>query len=430
MQTFKTYQADKLADSIGINTHFGWYDSSNYKNQSALVARLKESGIRYFRDSLINDTSIFRVWRDLYDTDGIRMMMIAGQDVSPVSEAVRQITTNYNPDHIWSIEGHNEPPLAVAAYDHIRALSGALEVRDGWAAKAILGPSFNTPQQVQQLGGRNLDGVIDYLNIHPYPSNGAPEFNGLDVTLKYAGVVAPSLRAVSTENGYHTKLSKTDGHLPVSGGTRAIYTPRLLVDAFMRGVKKTVLYELMRNDAPWAVGGYENRFGLIREDGSITSTFSAVKDLIRMTEDPGEDFEVEPLVVQCDNDQIRGVVLERRDGIYQFLYWNPVDFLKDDPSPIQVNITFARNVTFGGLPVPAGTPMRLTVGPEVRVAAITVDKEMPVEEPSDPLDDLSEIQKMTLNALEDVGMEGSVGWSHDGYLYNLTMQPDRRLDLL
>src|SRR3954454_24156487 len=44
--------ARSFGDSVGVNTHIGWSDTPGYANFDAVLARLRELGVRYVRDGI------------------------------------------------------------------------------------------------------------------------------------------------------------------------------------------------------------------------------------------------------------------------------------------------------------------------------------------------------------------------------------------
>ena len=44
--------ARAFGDSIGVNTHIGWYDTAGYGDFDPIESRLRELGVRYVRDGL------------------------------------------------------------------------------------------------------------------------------------------------------------------------------------------------------------------------------------------------------------------------------------------------------------------------------------------------------------------------------------------
>ena len=69
---------------------------------------------------------------------------------------------------------------------------------------------------------------------------------------------------MATETGYHT-LARP-GRAGVSEAAAAIYIPRLLLNNFAAGVKRTFLYELL--DEGMSPHDNEQHWGLVRYDGA------------------------------------------------------------------------------------------------------------------------------------------------------------------
>jgi hypothetical protein len=151
----------------------------------------------------------------------------------------------------------------------------------------VVGPSF-------ALGNRNLVGDVSawltYGNMHSYPGNQHPEWSlhpgpAGGGEFQRAAINSGAKPVMATETGYHNATAVSSGHMPVAENASAVYIPRLLLDYYARGVKRTFLYELI--DQGTGTRNKEGRFGLLSHDLSEKPAFRAMQRLIGLLGDHG-----------------------------------------------------------------------------------------------------------------------------------------------
>jgi hypothetical protein len=107
------------------------------------------------------------------------------------------------------------------------------------ASKPVLGPNFahGTEAQVGDLGQ-----WADFGTFHPYPGDSMPGDTQInqnlsslrDICMQYVG----DKPCYATETGYHTQINGGGGgNKGVNAHVQAIYTPRLLMESWIRGIK-------------------------------------------------------------------------------------------------------------------------------------------------------------------------------------------------
>ena len=82
----------------------------------------------------------------------------------------------------------------------------------------------------------------------------------------------------------------TNGHLPVPEDVAGVYTPRVLLDHYLRGEKRVYTYELVDEFDDPGLTDPEAHFGLLHRDFTPKPAFSAMKNLLGLLNDPGPAF--------------------------------------------------------------------------------------------------------------------------------------------
>ncbi|HEY9248731.1 MAG TPA: hypothetical protein VIO38_06350, partial [Rariglobus sp.] len=338
--------ADSLVDSIGVATHFNFYDSMYCTRGEQVQTLLGELGVRVIRDAL--DPRQERLWEQY----GIRIIALNDDPHVPWEDALR----------LWK---EQKPRIA--------AIEGPNEVNGGWAKlnKTYQGKSWpGGPRLFQEDLRRSLkndpdlkdiplialstaykgDGValtpltaFDYANTHSYPAGAMPS-TSLDFRdpflLLGADAVLPPL--VATETGYHTCLGNDKviaGNQPgLSHAAHRKYTPRLIAEYFNAGFHWTVLYEFGAGRPGKAEQeDPEAAFGLLMPDATPKPAYFALKDLIAILSESKWDTEnrrwIKPGVaapraltfaLRDAPSTVHHTLLQRGNGAFVLLLWNEV----------------------------------------------------------------------------------------------------------
>jgi hypothetical protein len=322
--------ARSFGDSVGVNTHIGWEDTPAYANFDAVLARLRELGVRYVRDGICPTCVewISRLRR--LGAAGIKVNLVAGNLSDPASKMQENLNAMRDklPGAVSSIEAPNEPDQTGdaqwAAKEQIYQplLYSRVNSDPKLRQLPVLGPALVYPDSWAELG--NLTPYLDRGNMHPYPGGGTPLHNLADL-LPRAHIVSGSKPIVATEAGYHSDLNTTSGHYGTSERAIGIYMPRLALEGFRMGLERTYVYQLAD---PWTnVSGFENKFGLLRPDLSPKPAFLALRNLLRAVDadsapvsDPGG------LRFSLDGAQpdVRKLLLRSANGSYALVLWREV----------------------------------------------------------------------------------------------------------
>jgi hypothetical protein len=358
--------ASEFLDSVGVVTHFNYVDTA-YANRDVLLSRLKELRVRHVRDA-VPGPGAPNLAAGLQGAAargiGINVAVAyAGEDLpAALASGKRQLQSS-----IVSVEGPNEPdsrggdawvaPLR-SYLPQLRTVSAQILGR----STPVIGPSFIDSASRDHIAG--LATAYDASNIHPYPGGQPPETNVVDEVQK-ARSTEPSLPVIATETGYHDALSATSGQPPVPEDVAGTYVPRLALEYFRVGVRRTFLYELADEKPDPEGKSPENRFGLVRNDLSPKPAFTALSRLLRAVgTSPGSAARGRrpDVGVHGGGTYIRHLLLERSDGSAVLALWRPVSLwdpanhTKRTPLPVTVRVEFSSVPHALVLSRPSGAP--------------------------------------------------------------------------
>jgi hypothetical protein len=328
LQEFTPAPAAAFADSVGVNVHMSYAESA-YADPR-IAERVREVGVRHVRDGL--ELGRPDQWARLLELArvGARSTLILGDPREGDIPALLATLRNDVRPAVEAVEGPNEydasgdPRWAEALRRYQRELAASLERDPALRGLPLLGPSFVERDSRMELG--DLSGALDLGNLHPYPGGSAPE-SGLPSEVGLARVVAAAKPLVATETGYHNALEATYGQPPVTEEVAADYLPRLYFSHFAAGIRRTFWYELVDEYTNPERDDAEQHFGLLRRDLSRKPAFSALANLNRIVRDQGEaEAQLEPLAMRVTaEEEVRRVLLQRRDGTYLLALWRPVE---------------------------------------------------------------------------------------------------------
>jgi len=295
--------AQQVVDSVGVNVHLAFTDTTYGRYDTLVRPRLLESGIRHVRDLVLTegvdgDSTYYQRIRDLAG-QGIGFTLLADlpNEDGPGTDPRRLAEVQeWCGGSVEAFEGINEPgqrgipqwPVRTRAAQ--AAMAEVVRSTPSLAGVRLIAPSMVTREQAESLG--QVAPWSDLANVHPYPGDARPETRGdgpdgeggLPYARRQIGQrVAPGRPVVSTENGYATSPVEgqdTRADAGLSERAAGVYIPRMLLHHVSVGVVRTYLYELLSQaDAPQDP---EANFGLVRYDGSPTPAFRAVASLLAL----------------------------------------------------------------------------------------------------------------------------------------------------
>jgi hypothetical protein len=338
-----------LVDSIGVNVHFSYVDTS-YVHQAEVLARLRELGVRHVRDGMPYPIPAMRAGLRAVTRQGIRATLIGDPRLDPGPMVADSVTLMG--DGIAGFEGPNEldasgdPAWPATLRDYMPALKAA--VRKEAPDVPVIGPSFIDPASRSRLP----PGVPGRFNAHPYPDGGPPE-PAIGDAIRDLRASGRDRGAVFTESGYHNALGATTGQPPVSEEAAAVYLPRLLVAAYGAGAQRTFIYELLDEKPDPGLLDPEQHFGLLRRDLSPKPAFQAVRTLISaLRASPGgrRSGDLSWSIRVLGEGDVERLALARRDGSRVIALWRPVSVWDEaarrpiDPEPLRIQLSFRPEV--------------------------------------------------------------------------------------
>ncbi len=390
--------SDALVESIGVNTHLN-YDGTPYSEFAKVRQSLDELGIRYIRDAVgLTRPDIDARFRQLA-SDGIRMDVIAGDPqhrwgTGTVEQQLNVIEKEL-PGAVASIEGPNEydlsgfPNWASELRTFTRQLAEGVRSRPALASIPIIAPSIVESQNEASIG--DLTPWINYGNTHTYMGGEIPEMPRWNTELAAVAKFAGSLPVQVTETGFNNALKTTNPHRPTSEAASAIYTPRLFLEDFNRGIARTYIYELLDEGNDPGETNIEAHFGLLRNNFTKKPDAIALQNLISILSDKGSSFTPGSLSYSIEGgpSTMQQVLLQKRDGSFYLALWNRVSVWdpqrRVDLQPANVPITLQLGQAASRIevfePNTAQTPvstiagptssLRLSLSPKVQIVRVT-----------------------------------------------------------
>jgi hypothetical protein len=328
-------QADSFVESIGVNVHLTYSDTP-YGEFSKVDQSLKELGVRYIRDGVgLGRPDVYSEYRALA-AQGIKLDLIVGDPlqrygIGSLQQQLNMIEQNF-PEAIATLEGPNEydqqgdPNWITDLRNYVRSMWEEINARPALASRPIIGPTIVQDEHRTEAG--ELSQWTDQGNMHPYPGGQMPDLTShAESEFSLAARNTASQPVEATETGYQNAVNEVNaGNRPVSEKAGGIYTPRMYLDNFRRGIVRTYDYELVDTEEDPSLTEQEAHFGLVKNNWAPKPAYTALQRLIKLTADPGPTFSPEPLSFRIPNapSTERQVLLERRDGTYDLVLWNAV----------------------------------------------------------------------------------------------------------
>jgi hypothetical protein len=323
----KAVAADAFVNSIGINVHLHYADTS-YGNFAAVEKALKDLGVRHIRDGLV-DTA----WTPYYDRlnelgrAGIKSILIttpreSGELLVAYPGRIPESFEGYEAPNEYDLSGDKD--WAGTLNSFVTRLYRAVRGNPKTAKFPVIGPSLTQAASFQKPTGTQT--FFDYANLHNYfggwnPGTrgwGASGYGSYEWNLNLARSAWPGKPIFTTETGYFNDVSKVNGVPDAVAGT---YMPRLLLEQWMHGIQRTYIYELV--DLGGGRTGGDASYGLLHSDFSPKPAFTAVRSLIGLLADPGPAFVAGNLDFALSGDlrDVEHLLLEKRDGTFFLAIW-------------------------------------------------------------------------------------------------------------
>jgi hypothetical protein len=400
--------SDKFVSSIGIGTHFSYWDLLPYGNNlNSTLTSLKGAGFRWIRDGLFQDTNVgsndrFYGVMNQVKAAGIKMVLVTQPAYLGNNQFVKAPYTNQqNLDTavkrlgagaILAFEGPNEvdnnsynwggvpafganaKAYQAAMYQHAKQIAPGVTVI-GLTTTSAYGASY--------VG--DISSYMDAGTLHPYPSAQVP--------MAYLQSTENALAALNgahkgwwvTETGYYTAPNATQNvYQPgVTEAAQAKYAPRLYLDFFAAGISHTSIYELI--DEHSSQSDAEANYGILRNDGSQKPAYASIKNLIALLSDPGATFTPTNSLAYTlagTTGTIRQALFQKRDGRFYLALWNDVSVFSPSSKKDVVNAAVNVVVSFATQP---RTITRFQPASSATGATVTSAKTITVSVPDSPV---------------------------------------------
>lgn len=318
--------ADEFVDSIGVNVHMSYVDTA-YADRHRLIDNLSAAGIRHVRDGLSWNAAAYNEMADR----GIGTTFIMGDPTGrygTLPQLLDDLKTKV-PRAAEAVEGPNEysasgnPNWVDDLRGYQARLFAGVKNDPALAHLPVLAPSIIHPEDHTLLG--DMRSSIDFGNRHIYAGGDLPEGN-VAQEMAVAARVSGDRPIYATEAGYHNALATDNGHRPASEEAVSTYLPRMYLEYFRRGIKRTFAYELIDQLPDPGKTNAEASFGLLRNDYSKKPAFGRLERLIALLADPGPAHTARPLdysIVNAPSD-LHQLVLQKRDGSHYLVLWRAV----------------------------------------------------------------------------------------------------------
>lgn len=322
--TQQALSADAFVDSAGVNVHLH-NGSSPYANFAAVEKALKALGVRHIRDGLI-DTA----WTPYYDRlnelgrSGIKALLItspseSGALLTAYPARVADSFEAYEAPNEYDLSG--DPIWATTLNTFLAKMHSAVKA-DAKASKfPIVGPALVQGGSYAHVA--SAAGAFDDANLHDYFGGHNPGTGGwggggygsIAWNLANANGAWPGKPVITTETGYMNNLSIQDA---VPEDVAGKYFPRVFLEQWMHGIKRTYIYELVDE----ATKG-SSQFGLLHSDFSAKPGFNAIKNMLGLLSDPGPAFQAGGLNFKLSGNltNVHHLLLEKRDGTFYLAIW-------------------------------------------------------------------------------------------------------------
>ena len=363
--------ATAFIDSIGFATHFNYTDTPYGFAYEDVKKRLVELGAHHLRDGLNTPQQLARI-KDLSKV-GIHFCLVAEPEAGTPAEVQRKVKAiNFgNPGTVDVVEGPNEPdffwvgnkksyggkngvdgPQAAvdAAALYLDDLYSAFKADPATSPITIMGIALGRTYEPGKnpIPKGRLANSVDWGNFHPYfggnPFSFPYAYGGLAKYYWYAtnpetniGEFPYALDTYSPPYSPKPMASSEAGCATDTNGTSEAahgkYIPRLFLEYFRHGIKRTYSYELV-DEFPDA-NNREARFGLLHRDLSPKPAFTSLKNLIHvLSEDhPAKDFKpgelsfsltASPNGAWTKTEFVHHLLLEKTNGEFDLIVWHEV----------------------------------------------------------------------------------------------------------
>lgn len=324
--------ADSFVDSMGVVTHITYGNTPYYTNWSQTLKLLQDLGIRHIRDGYFDPSwTPFVAKHQQLAQSGIRTNYVIPYDPTITSQGIQQLAAVSKDMELLEIP--NECDLdgscgatVNASMANMVAFSPVVKAAGAAMNVPVLGPAFAAYETYGKVG--NLTSLMTYNNLHVYFGGrnpgaegwGAPDAQGnaygtFPFWLDQANLDGPGLPSQITETGYMTFPGNPTPYT-VPEDVEESYIPRTYALAYLNGIGRTYMYELL--DEINSPG-----FGLVDGNMNPRPAYYAIRNLIGALADPGPSFNPGTLPYAVTGDStLRKLLFQKRDGSFWLLLWS------------------------------------------------------------------------------------------------------------
>ena len=326
--------AGEIADSVGINVHLGFAETWYARHFEQVLPALRALGIRHVRDGVAApgaDPGFFAQRHQVLAAAGIGTDFVT----APGESGAYLESYRARVGDMEFLEAPNEPD-AEEAHDWAEPTRAYLRTLDVVVRSAAyngipsIGPALVNAKWQEpnnsyaQLG--HAGPLFQFGNLHNYPAGRNPGtagwstggYGSIGYATRTASEAWPGAPLITTEAGYRTDLPAPQA---VPETVQARYLPRLVLEQYLHGIRRTYLYELADDQFS---GGL---FGLLRSDGTAKPAFRTLQALMAELSDsepvgpeqaPSGDVAIELLT---KDPSVQHLLVERRPGAWTLFVW-------------------------------------------------------------------------------------------------------------
>lgn len=330
----QAFAADSFVNSIGVVIHMTYTDTPYYTQWPTILSDLQTLGVRHVRDGFYNwpPGEPFVQEHQQLAASGIGTNYVIPYNLSTTPAQVAALAPQVG--DMESVEAPNECDVAgncgagTSASQSISNLLSFMPTVDASGQQAnvpVLGPSWTLVPTYPTVG--NIASQMTYNNLHVYfaghnpgsPGWGTPDAEGnpygsLQFWLDQAQIDGPGDPVMITETGYVMQPQPQTDCIPPSIG--ASYMPRTLLLAYMAGVQRTYMYELI--DEVSSPG-----YGLMDQNLNPKPAYLAVQNLISTLSDKGANFTPGSLNYSLTggDSTLKQILFQKQDGSFWLAVW-------------------------------------------------------------------------------------------------------------
>jgi hypothetical protein len=358
--TEPAHSTEAFINSIGVNVHLGFDNTSYMKYDDVVKPMLKELGVRHIRTNIHQpfNKSVIEKVKDLANI-GIKSIIVTNPELLTPSESVEVVKSqiegvsmvegpnewNINPE--YSYKGQSFPQGVI---NFQKELYSAIKNDPVTAHLDVIAPSLSGAsstktgnlifQDVERLKGL----PCDINNMHSYPAGELPTRETLD-TIQILGnkrLCGEAKPIIATETGYNNAINLTKDKSGISETAAAKYINRLFLEYFNRGVKRTYTYELIDIKLNPNLDEKEKNWGLLRADGARKGDFKALRNLLAILQD--SQIETSTSLVsdldynlKGDLSNVHHTLLQKQNGIFYLIFWQEVSSY-DNENKVEIKV--------------------------------------------------------------------------------------------